>query len=331
MVQLRPLALLLLPLLCLPLSQVAAQHQAGTINVNLTYPDDRPAGAQLRVRLMSGSSGDQVGETFTNDRGQATFLNVAVGNYHVSVNGEGIEPKESETFQVDSRRVAQSVLITVMPAKDNRDANTAKGGGMTVSASDLRVPKKASQEFDKATKLIVKQEWQKAIDQLNKAITLYPAYAQAYNNLGVVYARLGDPVREREALQKAIAANDHFAPALVNLARLEMKQQDFASAEAHLNQATAADPTDAPTLVLLAQTQLLDHHYEDAIASATKVHAISHGSYAVVHYVAARACEKLNRLSDAVRELKLFLTEEPSGERASAARQEMAEIQKQLP
>jgi hypothetical protein len=101
MVQHRPLALLLLPLLCLPLSTVAAQHQAGTVNVNLTYPDDRPVGAQVRVRLIGGSGGDQVGETFTNDRGQAIFLNVAVGNYHVSVNGEGIEPKESETFQVD--------------------------------------------------------------------------------------------------------------------------------------------------------------------------------------------------------------------------------------
>jgi hypothetical protein len=102
MVQPRPLVLLLL-LLCLPLFQAAAQRQAGNIHVNVTYPDDHPVGAQLRVRLVSGSSGDQIGESFTNDRGQATFMNVAVGNYRASVSGEGIEPTESETFQVDSR------------------------------------------------------------------------------------------------------------------------------------------------------------------------------------------------------------------------------------
>jgi hypothetical protein len=49
-----------------------------------------------------------------------------------------------------------------------------------------------------------------------------------------------------------------------------------------------------------------------------------------VHYIAARACERLNRFQDAVKEFKVFLTEEPSGERAAAAREEMAAIQKQL-
>ena len=255
---------------------------------------------------------------------------MALGNYHVSVSGDGIQPTQSETFEVDERKVTQSVLVRVQPAAENSEAKATKAGGSTVSASDLKVPKKASQEFDKATKLIAKQEWQKAIDQLNKALALYPAYAEAYNNLGVVYARLGDSAKERDALQKAIALNDHFAPALVNLARMEMKQQDFGAAEAHLNQASAADPINTRTLVLLAQTQLLNHHYEDAIASAGKVHAMSHDAYAVVHYVAARAWERLNRFAEAVRELQLFLTEEPSGERATAARQEMAAIQKQL-
>jgi tetratricopeptide (TPR) repeat protein len=324
----RPLALLLLPFLCLPLSQAATQ-QAGTLHVYVTYPDDRAAPAQLKVGLISGSNGNQTAQTFTNDRGQATFFNVALGNYHVSVSGVAIQATDSENFGVDSRRGTQSMLVRVKPAAQSGGTNAA--GGATVSVSDLKVPKKASQEFDKATASIAKQEWQKAIDQLNKAVALCPAYAEAYNNLGVVYARLGDSGKEREALQKAIAANDHFAPAFVNLARMEMKEQNFPAAEADLTKATAFDPTDPRSLTLLAQVQLLDHHYQDAIASAGKVHAMAHDSYATVHYIAARACERLNRLSDAVSELKLFLSEEPSGERASAARQEMAAIQKQLP
>jgi tetratricopeptide (TPR) repeat protein len=330
MVRHRPRALLLLPLLCLLLPQVAAQHQTGNVHVYVTYPDDRAVTEQVKVGLVGGSGGTQVAETFTNDRGQATFLNVPLGNYHVSVSGQSIQNTQSDNFEVDERKATQSVLVRVQRVAESGEAKAAKAGGSTVSASDLKVPKKASQEFDKATKLIGKEEWQKAIDQLNKALALYPAYAEAYNNLGVVYARLGDSAKEREALQKAIALNDHFAAALVNLARMEMKQQDFAAAETHLNQATTADPTDARTLALLAQTQLVDHHYEDAIASAGKVHAMSHDAYAVVHYVAARACERLNRFAEAVRELQLFLTEEPSGDRATAARQEMAAIQKQL-
>jgi tetratricopeptide (TPR) repeat protein len=330
MLRRRPLNLLLLvPLLCMPLSQIAAQHQMGNIHIYVTYPDDRVPSGQMLVQLISGSNGDQIGVTYTNDRGAATFVNVAVGNYHVAVSGEGILPTQSDSFEIDERKSTQSLLVRVQPAK-NGEANSAKASGATISAGDLKLPKKASKEFDKATTLIARQEWQAAIDQLNKALALYPGYAEAYNNLGVVYAHLGDPNKEREALQKAVAANDHFAPALVNLARLEMKEQNYAAAEAHLTQATSADPIDAPALVLLAQAQLLDRHYEDAIVSAGKVHALSHGQYAVVHYVAARACERLNRFPDAMNEFNLFLSEEPTGDRANAARQEMATIQKQL-
>ena len=323
----RPLAILLLLFLSLPIPQARTQVRSGNIHVYTTYPDNRLPTAQLKVTLIGG--GNQVAETYTNDRGEANFLNVAVGGYQVAVSGPSIQTTLSEMFEVDARRGTQSVFVKVQPAA-NGDQNSGKSGGATVSAADLKVPKKASKEFDKATKLIAKQQWQKAIDQLNKALALYPSYAEAYTNLGVVYARLGDSTKEREALQKAIAANNHFAPALVNLARMEMKEHNFAGAEAHLNQATASDPTDARTLVLLAQAQLLDHHYEDAIASADKVHSMSHGSFAVVHYVAARACERLNRLPDAVSELNLFLAEEPTGDRANAARQEMVAIQKHL-
>jgi tetratricopeptide (TPR) repeat protein len=324
----RPLVLVLLPLLALPFSQAAAQLQTGNIHVYVTYPDDRAPTAQLKVGLIG--SGNQVAETYTNDHGQAQFLNVAIGNYQVSVTGQGIQATLSEMFEVDARRGAQSIFVRVRPAAENGESNATKAADTTVSANDLKVPKKASQEFDKATKLIAKQQWQKAIDQLNKALALYPAYAEAYNNLGVVYARLGDSVKERESLQKATAANDHFAPAFVNLARMEMREHNFAAAEADLNKATTADPTDVRTLALLAQAQLLDVHYEDAIASARKVHAMPHDSYALVHYVAARACERLHRLSEAVSQLEIFLSEEPSGERAAAARREMAAIQNQL-
>jgi tetratricopeptide (TPR) repeat protein len=323
----RPLVLLLLPFLCLPVSPAIAQIKAGNIHVHVTFPDDRAPTVQLKVVLIG--DGNQLAETFTNDNGQAQFVNVALGNYQASVSGSGIQTTMTDMFEVDARKGTQSVFIRVKPA-ETADAKTVKGERATVAANDLKVPKKASQAFDKATKLIAKQQYQQAVDQLNRALALYPSYAEAYNNLAVVYARLGDTAKEREAFQKATAANDHFAPAFVNLARLEMKEHNFAGAEADLTKASAADPTDVRTLALLAQAQLLDVHAEDAIVSARKVHTLPHNSYALVHYIAARACERLHRLSEAVSELGLFLSEEPTGERATAARQEMAALQQQL-
>jgi tetratricopeptide (TPR) repeat protein len=312
----------------LPLSSaVFAQMQTGNVHVYVTDQDERASNLQMKVALISGSNGNQVSQTMTNDHGQANFEGVMIGNYHVVVSGADIQTTESEEFEVDARKGAQSIFVKVRPNAQNGEIHGG-AGGPTVSAGDFKIPKKAAQEFDKAGELIANQQWQKALDHLNKALAIYPNYAQAYTNLGVVYARLGQPDKEREALLKATAANDHFAPAFVNLARLEMRLHNFAAAEGDLQKAISAGAADAASMVLLAQAQLLNLHYEDAIVSARKVHAMFPGSHAVVHYVAARACERLQRFSDAVSELKFFLAEEPSGPLTTSARQELAAVQK---
>jgi tetratricopeptide (TPR) repeat protein len=314
MIHRRLLALVLSPLLvCLLLCEATAQIKTGNVHIYITYPDDRAATGQLKVGLI-GESSNQVKETYTNDHGQAQFDGLEIGTYRVVISGDGIQTAESDSFEVDARQATQSIFVRVRPTSEIGETTRSAPGASTISASDLRVPENASKEFDKATQLIAKEQWQKAIERLNKALALYPAYAQAYNNLGVIYARLGDSDNERAALQKAIEVDSHFAPAFVNLARMEMKEHSFIAAESHLKQATAAHPEDVRTLALLTQVQLLNAHFEDAIANARKVHSMSHESYAMVHYVAARACERMNRLADAIVEFKLFLSEEPSGD-----------------
>jgi len=323
----RTLVRLQLSLLSLVLvAETAAQNSTGNVHVHVTFPDDRVPQRQLKVELVG--AGNQIAQTFTNDQGQAQFVGVALGTYYVRVSGEGIEDTESEAIDVDARKATQSVFVRVRPAS-NAEKNGA-AGVPTVSAGNLRIPAKASKEFDKATELMSKQEWQKAIERLNKALAIYPDYAQAYNNLGVAYARLGNSEKEREALQKAVAANDHFAPAFVNLGQMELRLHNFNAAQGDLEKASSVDPSDARTLVLLAQAELLNGRFQEVIATAQKVHSMSHASFARIHYIAARAFEKLNRLPDAVTELKLFLHEESAGPLTAAANQELAVIQKEI-
>jgi tetratricopeptide (TPR) repeat protein len=327
MVRLRPLVLFVLSLFSpLILPEVSAQLKTGDVHVYVTLPNDRALPEQLKVVLISGAN--QVAETFTNDHGQAQFSNVVIGNYHVQVSGQGIQTTESEEFEVDARKAAQSVFVRVRPTADT-DAK-AVPGNPTVSASNLRIPAKASREFDKATELMSKQQWQKAIERLNKALAIYPGYAQAYNNLGVAYARLGDSDKEREALQKAVVANDHFAPAFVNLGQMELRLHNFNAAQGDLEKASSVDPSDVRTLVLLAQAELLNARFQEVIATTQRVHTMSHASFARIHYIAARAFERLNRLPEAVSQLKLFLHEEPSGPLTAAATQELAAVQKEI-
>jgi hypothetical protein len=107
-----------------------------------------------------------------------------------------------------------------------------------------------------------------------------------------------------------------------------MRLHNFSAAEADLRKASAIAPLDTPSMVLLAQAELLNLHYEDAIAVATKVHGTLPGSHALIHYIAARACESLRRFPEAIAQLKFFLLEEPSGTFSSSAKKELADLEK---
>ena len=302
--------------------------QVGNVRVHVVYPTGRAAGARLRVQLMSGSGSTRVAENFTNEQGTAEFTRVPIGNYHVVVSGDGIESADSGSFEVDRRKLSQSVFITV-DSSNEANASRALPGSSSVAAVDLNIPDAARKEFDKATKSMSNQNWSKALQQLNRAIGLYPQYAPAYNNLGVVYGHMNDSAHEHEALEKAISVNDHFVPAYLNLAKLCVKERNPAQAETLLESASRLEAPDAETLMLLAEAQLLNKHFDAAIASARSAHSLPHEHLAVVHYIAARAFEHENRLSEALAELQIFLKEESQGERADHVREEIAQLKAQ--
>ncbi|HLV88877.1 MAG TPA: tetratricopeptide repeat protein [Candidatus Sulfotelmatobacter sp.] len=273
-----------------------------------------------RVALM-GHKG-QVAEATPNEQCVVEFVSVPSGNYEVVVSGRNFS-------QVDAGSIDASRGAGEFDIKVNRDAYadaTRNGQGASVSVADLALPPKARKELAKASQLMQKQDFADALDRLNKIVAQYPSYATAYNNLAVIYARQGDLAKERDALEHAIAADDHFAPPYVNLARLDINTKNFGGAEEALNKAASLAPADAMTLVLLGYAQFMNHHLDDAIATAKKAHTLQ-GGHAFTHQVAARAYEQKQDAANAIAQLQLFLEEEPTGPRAEIAHNELAAIQ----
>lgn len=302
----------------------AASQRSPVLNARVLFPDGSPCTAGTRVRLIGHGTGNPIAERFTDSSGGVEFGEVEAGNYHLAVSGDGIEETNGGNFEVDSGRSTQVQIITVRRAANSITAIVP--GNAIISIADVKIPKSAAEQFDKAVRLMSKQEWQKALERLQHALQVYPQYVQAYNNLGVVYEHLGNRESERSAFEEAVRINDHFAPAWVNLGRMAVVDRDFPYAENLLNKANALDPTDSETMLILANVELMNRHYEQAIAFSEKVHATGHASHAVAHFIAARAFESEHRIDDAESELHTFLNEEPSGARADAVRKELATI-----
>lgn len=319
---------LLLPLIIGPcaLAQFGGAGRSGNLQVRVTFSDGRHCNIHAHVILMAQSSTSRVAEAYTNDSCMTEFNHLQIGNYHIVVSGEGIQDADSGVFEVDERKISQFVYVTVRPQVEAGAAEQA-GGGPTVAVVDLNIPENARKEYEKAAEPISKGQWKKAKDFILKALAIYPKFAAAYNDLGVVYGRLGDRLHERESLQQAVSLNDHFSEAYVNLGKMDIVERNFPDAEQFLDKAASSDPKNPATLMLLANVELLNRHFDDAIANCRKVHGMSHGGQTLVHYIAARALLHENRPADAITELRTFLVEEPMGQRADAARKELSELQ----
>ncbi len=290
------------------------------VKIKIESESNRACDVRTRVSLMS-DSGPAVAEGYANTQCVVEFFSVPAGNYHVVVTGPGIAG--TREFEIEANK-SQELEIPVSAAGDPKAAGASSA---TVAASELAVPRSAREKFASASQLMARNELPKALDQLHKAIEIDPTYAEAYNDLGVVYGRMGDKTQSRAALHEAIRLNDRLAPAYLNLARLEIADRNFTQAEKLLDKATAAGLDDSPTLILLASVELLTQDYDQALANCHKVHATPQAPHAAAHFIAARAYEHENRPTEALAELRTFLSEEQSGARADAVRKEMAALQ----
>jgi Tfp pilus assembly protein PilF len=191
-----------------------------------------------------------------------------------------------------------------------------------VSVGDLEIPQRARKELEKANQAFAKQNWAQARDRLDKAISFYPSFPGAYNNLGVAYEHLGNRDQARQSLEKAIALDNNFALAHLNFGRLDLEEGKLPEAETELNRAATLAPRNPKTFVVLSYCQFLEKHFDDAIATSDEAHKLS-APHSLTHRVAARAFQQKRQFDRAAAELNLFLQEEPYGAAADAARKEL--------
>ena len=297
------------------------------LRVRVAFADHAPCDSSTRV-VLSGAMGFALAEGSVNGECTADFFDVPSGRYRVTVRGSDAMNADDGDVEVNSV-VAQDVEVRARHTEGSESSRWVSHASF-VSVKELGVPSNAAKEFEKANRLIVKQEWAKATEHLQKGLAIYPNYAGGYNNLGAVYHRRGNNVQARQALLQAIALDSHLAAAYVNLGRLSFLEKDYAGAESLLAKAVELEPdSNADEFLLLAYAQVTDRHFNEAIETSRQGHA-KFGQHAFLHLIAANAYEQQHRIADSVSELRTFLEEEPTGPRAEKVKSALATLQAQL-
>lgn len=123
---------------------------------------------------------------------------------------------------------------------------TEKQKAPIVSATSMDVPKRAKKAYEKATADLHKHNLADAQKQLEEAVKLYPRYADAWTDLGYLYAQQNQLAEARTAFTQARQADDKFVPACVGLASVAMRQSNWTESQDLSARATELDGKNFP-------------------------------------------------------------------------------------
>jgi len=103
----------------------------------------------------------------------------------------------------------------------------------TVYAAALRhaVPKAAAKAHDRARKLFGSGKVSDAARELEKAVALDPDFAEAHENLGALYIKLGRPAEAEPHSRRAIELNPSSSFAHSDLSEVQLQAGDLEAAE----------------------------------------------------------------------------------------------------
>jgi tetratricopeptide (TPR) repeat protein len=123
---------------------------------------------------------------------------------------------------------------------------TGSSGVQTVSATSSKAPSDARKAFDRGVEAVGKGKPADAEKDFEKAVAIYPQYADAWLNLGKLRLQRKADDAAAEALQKAVDADQKLVEALVYLGRLDVGKKQWEDAARNLDVAIQLDPVHFP-------------------------------------------------------------------------------------
>jgi Tfp pilus assembly protein PilF len=102
--------------------------------------------------------------------------------------------------------------------------------GPTVSVNTMTVPKEAHEAFEKGRKAGAEKQFDEAVTQLNKAVSLYPQYAAAWSLLAEIHRLQNQFGPAKEEYAKALAVDPKFISPYFGLAAIAVIENKWTDA-----------------------------------------------------------------------------------------------------
>jgi Tfp pilus assembly protein PilF len=282
---------------------------SGTVN----SIDNRPvSNARVEIRDMSGSI---VAATYTGPNGSFEVTNLASGRYEVTAT-EGLSDTRQTLY---AERGANTVTLHL--SESNAVSNA--GDSASVSVADMRVPDKARKALSKARELFAKKRTDDARKEIAKALEIYPRYAAALCERGIMNLVAGRFSDARSDFEESLKSDPNGGMAYIGFAAASNSEAKFDDAVRALDRGVALMPTAWQAYFEMARAYLGKGDFATALRNIDKAQQFMASDYPPLHLVRAHALLGVKSYTEAVAELEAYLRVDPSAPDAEQTRKQL--------
>ena len=287
-----------------------------------------PSGFALKryVRITLSNTQSVLSTIYTNNNGEFQIRNLSEGTYYVRAE------VQDESFEPAVGRVSLGrglVARLILELREKSAPAAARVGARVVSAAELAqtVPAAAKKEYELGAKLVGKGDFQQAAAHFEKAVSIYPEYLVANNDLGAQYLKLKRLDAAEKLFQFVLERDPKNFNAKFNLGLVRIERHDYLDAMTKLRQAIALDGARPVARLWLGFALLETGDLPNAELELTKALVMGGAECAAANYHLARIYLGRGDGAEAARSIRVYLEEAPRGEYAEEARQLQKKMQ----
>jgi tetratricopeptide (TPR) repeat protein len=263
----------------------------------------------------------------TNDQGQYEFPGLPAGRYRLTASDPARPEIHAEAAETDvSRAPSLRVMVHLyFRGVANAPGETAERSVVSVSEIAQRVPRGARKAYAKALEQKHKGEIERAAENINKALAIFPAYFQALTLRAELAVNQGNTTEALADFSRALQIDPDFAPALRGAGFCKLQQRRIAEAALDLERAVQLNSADSDAYLYLGiATLALDKRIEARQSLEQALYLAPKGAVTAHIYLAnLNAIE--GRYLAAADELGTFLAAQPNAPDAERLKAQQAQ------
>ncbi len=185
-----------------------------------------------------------------------------------------------------------------------------------MSAAELKqsVPSAARKQYELGLKSVNKGNFQQAATYFQQALTIYPEYLAARNDLGAQYLKLKQIDEAEKQFEIVLVSDPKNFNAKYNMGLVQVERHNYTEALALLNQAVAIDSTRPVARLWIGIAKLELGDLQVAEQELTRALIMGGDECVAAHYHLARIYFTRGATDDAMRSVQSYIQQAPHGE-----------------